>query len=330
MTRRLLGWCAVLLLGCDEKRAEVKPATPEPVKAVADVVEARPGDDVKRGEYLATIAACHECHTPRLPPTFNELEREKLMAGGNPFAGPWGTVHTANVSMVAARYEPALLEAAIRGQLSFKFQMPTDLYAELAADDMRDLVAYLQSLKPIDVPSPENSLVRDWRPPPPLAARAVRERAPIGVTVERGEYLVHLAICKDCHSPRTADGVTYDEAHRMAGGGVAIRMGKDALLLPPNLTNDVETGLGGWTDEEIITAFRTGKAKSGRTLHPAMPWAVAYKDMTDDDARAIVKYLRSLPPVRRVVARLDAQQLQLAPFCCVEVPTPDFREGKAP
>lgn len=330
MTRFFVVWGAALLWGCAQKRAEPPPSAVEPVKVAPAVAAAVPGDDVRHGEYLATIAACLECHTPRLPPTFNELDRSRWMAGGNPFSGPWGRVHTANVSMVAARYEPALLEAAIRGQLSFKFQMPTDLYAEMAADDMRDLVAFLQSLTPIDVPAPENELRRGWRPPPPLAAQAVRERAPTGVTVERGEYLVHIAICKDCHSPRTADGVTYDEAHRMAGGGVAIRMGTDALLLPPNLTNDVETGLGGWTDDEVITAFRTGKTKQGRSLHPAMPWAVAYRNMTDDDARAIVKYLRSLPPVRRVVPRLEGPQLQLEPLCCVDVPTPEFREGKAP
>lgn len=315
-----------LLAGCAEKTAEV----PKPVEKPAAVPQVRPGDDVKRGEYLATIAACLECHTPRLPPTFNELDGSKLMSGGVPFTGPWGTVHTANVSMVAAKYEPALLDATIRGQLSYKFQMPTDLYAVMAVDDMRDLVAYLQTLKPVDVPAPENSLNRAWRPPAPLQPENVRDTAPIGVTVERGEYLVHIAICKDCHSPRNADGITYDETHRMAGGGVAVRMGKDVLMLPPNLTNDVETGIGSWSDDEVITAFRTGVTKSGRKLHPAMPYAVAYKGMSDDDARSIVKYLRSLPPVRREIKRLDEKQLQLEPFCCVDVPEPKFAEGKAP
>lgn len=327
--KRLQGVLLGLLLSaCDEKKTE--PPKAATVEKSATVSQVRPGDDVKRGEYLANIAACLECHTNRLPPTFNELDTTKLMSGGVAFSGPWGTVHSANVSMVAATYEPSLLEAAIRGRLSYKFQMPTDLYAVMAADDMRDLVAYLQTLKPVDVPAPENSLKREWRPPSPLPSENVRDTAPTGVTVERGEYLVHIAICKDCHSPRNADGITYDETHRMAGGGVAVRMGKDVLMLPPNLTSDVETGLGTWSDDEIIAAFRTGVTKSGRKLHPAMPYAVAYKDMRDDDARAIVKYLRSLPPVRREIKRLDEKQLQLEPFCCVDVPEPKFAEGKAP
>lgn len=147
--------------------------------------------------------------------------------------------------------------------------------------------------------------------------------------MERGEYLVHVAICKDCHSPRNPDGVTYDEAHRMSGGGIAIRLGEQ-LLLPPNLTNDVETGLGSWTDAQIVAAIRTGVTKSGRKLHPAMPWAVAYRDMTDDDVQAIVKYLRSIPPIRREVPRLTGAVPNVVPVCCVDVPAPVFAEGKGP
>ncbi len=75
-----------------------------------------PGDDLAHGRYLATIGACLECHTPRLTDDPERLDESKLMSGGTPFGGPWGVVHTANVSAVAAAYQPAHLEAAIRGQ----------------------------------------------------------------------------------------------------------------------------------------------------------------------------------------------------------------------
>lgn len=280
-----------LLTGCRAERPVARDA------GAAQVVTPVPGDDVAHGRYLATIGACLECHTPRLPDDPERLDERKLMAGGTPFAGPWGVVHTANVSAVASAYQPAHLEAAIRGQLSFKFQMPTDLYAAYSADDMRDLVAFLRSLTPVEIPAPGNSLVEGYRPPGPFPPAAVRERAPSGVTIERGEYLVHVAICKDCHSPRAADGVSYDESRRMSGGGIGIKVG-GAWLVPPNLTSDAETGLGRWTDEEIITAFRTGTRRDGRKLHPVMPARVAYAEMTDDDAKAIVAYLRALPPIR--------------------------------
>ncbi|MGV3625704.1 MAG: hypothetical protein ACO1OB_33140 [Archangium sp.] len=112
MRVRQLVMLGALLAGCDEKQPEPpKPATPP----TTTTTQVRPGDDVKRGEYLATIGACLECHTPRLPPTFNALDPSRSMSGGVPFSGPWGTVHTANVSMVAATYEPALLEAPFAG-----------------------------------------------------------------------------------------------------------------------------------------------------------------------------------------------------------------------
>lgn len=318
-------WALLLVVGCRAERA-----VPAPRDAGLVVVEPRPkapsvrlpGDDVAHGRYLASIGACLECHTPRLASDPQRLDETKLMSGGTPFAGPWGVVHTANVSAVAAAYPPATLEAAIRGQLSFKFQMPTDLYAAYAADDMRDLVAFLRSLEPIEVPPPKNTLTTGYRPPPPLSVEPVRELAPRGITVERGAYLVQVAICKDCHWPRASDGVSYDERRAMSGGGIGVKVG-GAWLIPPNLTPDVETGLGAWSDDDIITAFRTGKRRDGRALHPVMPARVAYADMTDDDAKAIVTYLRSLPPVR---ARRPPNGPWANPgdiSCCFEPPPPE-------
>jgi mono/diheme cytochrome c family protein len=271
------------------------------------------------GRYLATIGACLECHTPRESGHGDRLDERQLMSGGIPFEGPWGLVHSANVSMVAARYEAAHLEAALRGQLSFKFQMPTELYAVMAADDMRDLVAYLRSLKPVEVAAPKNALNPSYRPPAPWPVGSAKEQAPKGVTVERGEYLVHIAICKDCHSPRAADGIAYDETRAMSGGGIGIKVG-GAWLIPPNLTPDDETGLGRWSDQEIITAFRTGKARDGRALHPMMPAALAYAEMTDDDAKAIVTYLRSLPPVRAKRPPNGPYEKPEAVACCFVAP----------
>ncbi|MDX2011901.1 MAG: cytochrome c [Myxococcaceae bacterium] len=325
MALRLVIGLAVVGLGCKGERGaalDAGEAVRSPTAVAAKPVVPTPGDDVAHGRYLATIGACLECHTPRLSNDPERLDEAKLMSGGTPFGGPWGVVHTANVSAVAAAYQPAHLEAAIRGQLSFKFQMPTDLYAAYAADDMRDLVAFLRSLSPVDVPAPTNQLADGYRPPLPLTPRTVRETAPTGVTVERGEYLVHVAICKDCHSPRAADGVSYDEERRMSGGGIGIKV-SNAWLVPPNLTNDPETGLGRWSDDEIIAAFRTGKRKDGRRLHPVMPARVAYAEMTDDDAKAIVAYLRALPPIR-------AKRPPNGPYenpgdiaCCFEPPAPE-------
>ena len=68
----------------------------------------------------------------------------------------------------------------------------------------------------------------------------------------------------------------------------------------PNLTPDKATGLGGWTDAQITTALRTGVRPDGRVLAPIMPWR-ALAVLTDQDAAAVVAYLRSLPPVANMV-----------------------------
>jgi mono/diheme cytochrome c family protein len=322
--------CATLLLGCTQPpaRAGTPDASQPPAAAVAPTAAA-PLDDVAHGEYLATVCGCLECHTPRLPPDYETLDMAKAMSGGTPFQGPWGLVHSANVSAVARAYQPALLEATVRGQLSYKFQMPTELYAAMAADDMRDLIAYLRSLTPVDVPAPTNVLTRSFRPPRLQNPSAVRERAPTGATVERGAYLVQIAICKDCHSPRAPDG-SYDEAHLMSGAGIAVALGDGQLLQPPNLTSDVETGLGAWSDADIIKAIRTGVARSGRTLHPAMPYAVAFSKMSDDDVKAIVAYLRTLPPQRRAIPRVETWDMGKGLTCCVEPPPAVFAVGRGP
>ena len=76
---------------------------------------------------LTAIFACQECHTPREPNGMH-LDRARLFAGGIPFEGPWGLVHSANVSIPAGLFPDRVLEDAIRGRLAWKFQMPTDLY----------------------------------------------------------------------------------------------------------------------------------------------------------------------------------------------------------
>jgi hypothetical protein len=71
-----------------------------------------------------------------------------------------------------------------------------------------------------------------------------------------------------------------------------------APIYAPNLTPDIETGLGKWSDAEIKRAIRSGFARSGRHLNSFMPALVSYHDMTDQDASDLVLYLRSQKPVK--------------------------------
>jgi hypothetical protein len=64
-----------------------------------------------------------------------------------------------------------------------------------------------------------------------------------------------------------------------------------------NITPDVETGIGGWTDGEIVRAIREGVSRDGEALFPIMPWFM-YRHMSDDDAAAVIAWMRAQPPVK--------------------------------
>ena len=253
--------------------------------------------NVKRGEYLSKVYSCQECHTVRRPDGIH-LDEKLLLAGGNPYPGPDGlVVYSANVT-VASEYADQVLDKVIRGRLAYKFAMPTELYNGMAADDMRDLIAYLKTLKPVLRPLPDNHLPSNFVVPAPTQPVPIPEHEPIVGTVERGAYLSRMFACMDCHSPRDSTGA-YDQAHLFEGGGFQMPLPGGGLLIPGNLTPDPETGLGAWPDKEIIRATRTGVMPDGRQLNHVMPYLVAYRDMTDQDAADLVRFLRSLKPVKR-------------------------------
>ena len=89
---------------------------------------------------------------------------------------------------------------------------------------------------------------------------------------------------------------------------------------PANLTPDRETGLGTWTDAEIITAFTTGMRPDGSQIAPAMPW-MSYAHINAEDATALVAYLRSLKPVNhKVPGPFAADAKPTAPYFSVVAP----------
>ena len=118
--------------------------------------------------------------------------------------------------------------------------------------------------------------------------------------VVRGRYLVGIAGCSDCHTPGHLIGHP-DAAKFLGGSDVGFAIPGLGVFAGPNLTPDKETGLGGWTTEQIVTAFTRGKRPDGRTLAPIMPWA-ALANLTRADALAITAYMKSLPPVKNKVA----------------------------
>jgi mono/diheme cytochrome c family protein len=152
-----------------------------------------------------------------------------------------------------------------------------------------------------------------------LAALAVAAPASAETLVERGQYLAHIMDCGGCHHTGAFTPQPNLETP-LAGSDIGFEMPGMGVFYPPNLTPDKETGLGKWSDAEIITAFTTGVRPDGRQLAPMMPW-MSYAHINADDASALVAYLRSLPPVKhKVPGPFAASDKPAAPYFTVIAP----------
>ncbi len=118
--------------------------------------------------------------------------------------------------------------------------------------------------------------------------------------IEKGKYLVnHVTGCTGCHSPvQEVPGEPPVEGMLGAGRDFGDIPGAPFHLRAKNLTPDKETGIGDWTDGEVIRAMREGVGKDGRALFPQMPYPTYASTISDEDAIAIVSYLRTLAPVK--------------------------------
>ena len=146
--------------------------------------------------------------------------------------------------------------------------------------------------------------------------------------IKRGEYLVQITGCNDCHSPKKPGPngpelipeliLSGNSEHtpvphgdkNMISQGFAVfapdltaSAGPWGVSFSANLTPDTTTGIGGWTEEQFKKALTQGKFKGqdgGRTLLPPMPWR-NYGKMNDDDVKAIFTYLKSIKAVTNAV-----------------------------
>ena len=108
--------------------------------------------------------------------------------------------------------------------------------------------------------------------------------------IERGEYLIHAGACIDCH---TEDS---DEATPLAGGrAIESPFG---TFFSPNITPDINTGIGSWSDDDFLNAFWDGVNPEGDHYYPAFPYP-SYTGVLRDDLLAMKAYLFSLQPVEK-------------------------------
>lgn len=137
--------------------------------------------------------------------------------------------------------------------------------------------------------------------------------------IKRGKYLATIMDCTGCHT-RGALAGRPDPALALAGSDIGFGIPGLGYFYPPNLTPDAETGLGKWSEADIIKAVRTGERPDGRVLVPVMPWP-SYAALTDDDARALAAYLKSLKPIRHQAPPMTAaSEKPPAPYLTAAMP----------
>ena len=240
-----------------------------------------------RGRALYADAGCGDCHGPDGRADGWRPERE----------GPGGASRPPDLTEPWTFRGGADREALARRFLTGLDGSPMPAYADaLSPGEARDLAHFVASL----------GRQPAWETRDPVAAGAAGvPRDPLA----RGRYLTNAMLCPLCHTPISADDGAYDTRYFLAGG-MRVTAYPWGIWYSRNLTPDAETGLGQWSETDVVRAIRTGVTPDGRRLDPmAMPWPW-FSRLTDDDARAIATYLRALPRVRNPVP--SAASLPLA------------------
>ena len=239
---------------------------------------------IARGEHIATIRMCKDCHTETWSGQSDSVPGLITLSIPNLTAGEGG-VGATNTDEDWVR--------AIRHGVGYDGRglilMPSRVWYYLSDDDLADLIAYLKSLPPVDNKLPNSELgplgrvmlalgklpsdlipnvtVIDHDGPRPMAPEP-------GVSVEYGKYLA--ITCTACHGSNL--------------NGKLIQT--DAEYLAPNLTPGGE--LHAWSEEDFMATLRTGVTPGGKQLKSVMPWKY-FGQMTDDELKAVWLYLQSLP-----------------------------------
>ncbi|MEE8242240.1 MAG: cytochrome c [candidate division NC10 bacterium] len=264
-------------------------------------------DGVKRGEYIFRATGGCTCHT--------EEEVGAFLSGGRAIQTPFGAFYGTNITPdeetgIGDWGEPDFMRAmregvSPRGAHYFPV-FPYTSFTRIRHQDLLDLRAYLLTVTPVRKENRAHDVQPRFKWRPLLwgwkllffTPGEFQEDPARSAEWNRGAYLAQaLGHCKECHTPRNLLGGLKEN---MAYAGS--RQGPEGEAVP-NITPDVETGIGTWTVEDVVFVLKTGFKPSGDNVEGLMAEMIdnGFKHLSDDDLRAIAVYLRSLPPVRNEV-----------------------------
>jgi hypothetical protein len=268
----------------------------------------RTPEAIARGEYLAThVAGCVLCHSPVDEKQPGDVwDKSKVFAGRVfPASATFpGKLVGPNISPSAVgSWTDGELARAIRegvnreGKTLFPM-MPYGRFKMLPDDDVLAIIAYLRSVPPqpgtvgrTEVDFPVSMFVR-------LAPKPLSGSPPPWPTdpVARGKILLEVMSCIDCHTPMEKGQLVESKLY---AGGNKFSAPELGSVWSSNISSDPATGIGAYSDDDLMRVFKEGKGKDGRTLW-VMPWR-ALQGTKDEDLRAVIAALRTLQPIPNVV-----------------------------
>jgi len=249
----------------------------------------------------ATIAACGNCHTPHLPD--GSLDPDKAFSGAFVIKEPVFEAYARNITPdketgIGSWTDDQIINAIRNGQKRdgtfYGPPMSFGWYKRMSDTDVKAIVAYLRTVKPIHNEVPPSTYQIPLNGYGPMVTSV--PDVPKTDKVKYGEYLAGpLGHCMDCHTTYVMGVIDMKQLGH--GGNVYNKpFGYTWAAVSANLTPDPDVGLGKWTDDEIKTAITTGYSRNGRKLLPFMPYGL-YSHAQESDLDAIVAYLRSIPPI---------------------------------
>ena len=275
-----------------------------------DVIASTDSAIIDRGHYIVrVVAGCASCHGDPKQRVAYATGTEIPLVGGFAFDIPPGSFYTRNLTPDSATGLGLVSDKAIARALRFgvghdgRALLPFMEMQGLADDDLRAVVSYLRTQPPVHNEVPPHhynvfgKVIKATALSQPVGpASTPPVVAPRGASEETGKYLVEsVSLCWACHTERS----------QMTGALIGPRFGGTKGFeepgdpthswSPPNITSDPETGrLGKLSEDQFVERFRQGRVIPGSP----MPWQ-AFSKMNEEDLRAIYKYLKTVPPVKR-------------------------------
>jgi len=287
----------------------VKTALPNMDAAPSLTIEYTP-ERIAHGEYLANhVTVCMDCHSKRDWSKFSgPLVAGTTGQGGERFdqtVGMPGIYFSKNITPEGiSRYTDGELFRIIttgvtkEGKALFPL-MPFTYYGRMDPDDIYSIIAYVRSLKPIKNEVPES--VSDF--PMNFIINTLPKKADLHKRpdttdlIAYGAYMTNASGCRECHT-RIEKGQIIEEL--AYSGGREFQISKGLIVRSSNLTQDIGTGIGQWTEEQFIQRFKIYTDSSGKNIsvrpgefNSIMPWTM-YAGMNRQDLRAIFAYLKTV------------------------------------